>query len=92
MKLRDSESRWYSTGCQVEMLEGAMDSTAGLGLATHHILGALIEALMEHPVCCRDAGLKVAGQMVIDGTDTPERNEAARVIGGLIKAFAPEGH
>src|SRR5262245_40143351 len=39
----DVGPRWYSHGCQVETLEGAMNSTAaGLGLATHHILGALI--------------------------------------------------
>ena len=72
-----------------------MDSTAGLGLATHHILGALIEALMDKGILSvaeLRGLLKVAGQMVIDGTDTPERDEAARVIGGLIKAFAPEGH
>jgi hypothetical protein len=92
----DVESRWYSHWSQVETLEGAMNSTAaGLGLATHHILGALIEALMDKgllSVAETRGLLKVAGQMVIDGTDTPERDEAARVIGRLIKAYPPEGH
>ena len=72
-----------------------MNSTAGLGLATHHILGALIEALMDKGLLS-DAEtrglLKVAGQMVIDGIDTPARDEAARVISSLIKAFPAEGH
>lgn len=71
-----------------------MNSIAGLGLATHHILGALIEVLMDKGLLsdAETRGLfKVAGQMVIDGTDTPARAEAARVISGLIKAF-PEGH
>jgi hypothetical protein len=30
--------------------------------------------------------------MVLDGTDTPERDEAARVISSLIKAYPPEAH
>jgi hypothetical protein len=71
-----------------------MHSAAGLGLATHNILGALIEALMDKGILsvAETRGmLKVAGQMVIDDTNAPERDEAARIIGSLIKAFTSEG-
>lgn len=72
-----------------------MHSAAGLGLATHNILGALIEALMDKGILSVAEArgmLKVAGQMVIDDTNAPARDEAARIIGSLIKAFTSEGH